>query len=138
MDQALVLINSLHLQSMVALRKWWDEHKDTNYLFARESQRVRARRTFVVYFGHGAGQRIIESRRSVIEEAGSGTELVLVDRKARVDDWVSENMEVGAGRASKRKYDGIASGAGDRAGRSANTGERQMTQGRGLPAGAGR
>ena len=137
-EQAVVLINSLHLQAMVALRKWWNESKDTEYLFHREAARVRARRTFVVYFGHGAGQRIIESRRSVIEEMSSGTDLVLVDRKSRVDEWVEENMEYGKGRASKRKFDGKASGAGDRAGRNAHTGERSMTQGRGLPAGAGR
>lgn len=133
-DQAVILIRSLHVQALLAMKAWWTEARNTTHLLDTASEQTRARGIFLQSFGTGAGNRIRENRRTVVEEAGTGTELVLLDRKALVDEYVN-NMNVRAGRASRRRWDSSASAAGARAGREANTGERSMTMGRGLPAG---
>jgi hypothetical protein len=133
-DQAEALIRSLQIQAMVALKAWWADERDARANHSNGDQQL-ARKQFIVGFGSGAGARITENRNQVISESGSGTELVLVDRASAVDDWIAGNMRVGQGRSGSRRWDSSAQNAGNRAGRSANTGERQMTQGRGLPAG---
>lgn len=132
--QAEVLIRSLHVQALLAMKSWWAEARDTTHRYHSTGDQGRARAIFIQSFGHGARARLEENRRSVIEEAGTGTELVLVDRKSKVDDYV-DGMGIGKARGGKRRWDSTASGAGNAAGRRANTGERSMTQGRGLPAG---
>jgi len=136
--QADILIRSLQVQALLAVKEWWYSVRDTDaYRYHDQADKVRARHTFVVAFGVGASERIAANRATVIEESGSGTDLVLLDRKSQVDAYVDAIPTV-AGRASRRRYDGHAASAGTRAGREANTGERSMTMGRGLPAGATR
>lgn len=133
-EQAELLIRSLHVQALLAVKQWW-AGASGDYSWRPESDKVRARHTFVSAFGSGAAARIRENRKQVIEEASSGTDLVLVDRGNAVDQWIEENMNVGKGRSKGRQRDYSASVAGNHAGRNAATGERSMTQGRGLPAG---
>lgn len=132
--QAEVLIRSLHVQALLAMKAWWQVARDTTHLYRTPSEQARARAIFIQSFGHGVRARIEENRQHVIEEAGTGTELVLVDRKSKVDEYV-DGMDIRKGRASRRQWDSSASAAGNVAGRHANTGERSMTMGRGLPAG---
>lgn len=135
-SQAEVLIRSLQVQALLAVKDWWYGVRDTHrYAYSAESDKVRARHTFVVAFGQGAAERIEANRSQVVEEAGTGTELVLVNRQSKVDDFV-DGMNLKSTR-SRRKYDSTAYVHGTAAGRQANTGERSMTQGRGLPAGRG-
>ncbi|QBI98089.1 hypothetical protein SEA_FIREMAN_5 [Microbacterium phage Fireman] len=134
-EQAYILIQSLQVQALLAVKEWWYSVRDTaRYQYHQQADKVRARHTFVVAFGVGAGERIRANRATVIEETGSGTELVLVDRRHKVDEFV-DSMATGAARRSRRRFDGHAASAGTNAGRQANTGERSMTMGRGLPAG---
>lgn len=133
--QAETLIRSLQVQALLALKSWWYGVRDDRpYTYYRESEKRQARREFVRFFGYGAGGRIRDNRATVIEEVGSGTELVLVERGKKVDDYVdAKNLRPNRDKGYRNGYGGAAPGAA--AGREANTGERSMTQGRGLPAG---
>lgn len=134
--QAEVLVRSLQVQAIVALKAWWYVARYTpQYEYMRENLKKHARRQFVRAFGQGAGARITENRATAIEEAGNGTDLVLVERGSKVDEFV-DGMTLRKNRdKGHRHWDSGAQTAGNVAGRNANTGERSMTQGRGLPAG---
>lgn len=136
-EQAVVLINSLHVQALIAVKDWWYSVRYGEYAYQSQAVKVRARHTFVVAFGQGAAARIEANRAKAVQEAGSGTELVLRDRKSLVDEYV-DGMDLRKGRGGGRRLDSRAFQAGHEKGMTANTGERSMTQGRGLPAGAGR
>lgn len=128
--QAHTLTASLQVQAMVAMRAWWSAHREA-YAECSEGDRRRARSGFVRGFGVGASTRIRESRRAIIEDAGSGTELVLASRRDRVDAAVDEMRT-----RKSRPRQGAEAGAfvtGHRRGRDAHTGERAATGGRGLP-----
>lgn len=128
--QALALIRSLEVQAMVAMRAWWHEHAH-EYRFGSDWDRRKARDHFIRGFGHGAHHRIAANRLQVVEEAGNGTDLVLVSRRQRVDEHV-EGMGLGKARESQTKWDARAQAFGNLAGREAMTGEKDLTQGRAL------
>jgi len=131
-EQAKVLISSLLVQSAVATRAWWKDNKAT-YSAASTYDQEAARRSFVKGFGTGAGARIQESRKVVVQEAGTGTEMVLVSRAAKVQEHF-DGLSVGRNRRRGGKGDSRATGQGYSAGQNASTGERAMTQGRGISA----
>lgn len=126
-EQAVVLISSLQVQAMVAMRDWWKQHRH-QYASAPESGRRRARSGFVRGFGAGARRRITANRLTLIEEAGSGAELVLVNRRDRIDE------HIGTTRKARKRADADTAGYvnGYRAGQEANTGERALTGGKAL------
>jgi hypothetical protein len=127
--QAQVLTASLQLQAMVAMRAWWAAEREL-YHRHTESERRRARSGFIRGFGVGATARIRESRRVIVEEAGTGTELLLLSRRTRVDAFVEG---IATRRARTRQgADAFAYTRGHRSGREANTGEKSVTQGRAL------
>jgi len=130
--QAETLIRSLQVQALIAMRAWWhlNAHR---YRYGSDWDRRKARDHFIRGFGHGAHRRISANRRQTIEEAGTGTELVLVDRQAKVDAFV-DDMNLRKGREGQVKWDGFAQAHGNLAGREANTGEKNLTQGRALEA----
>ena len=121
--QAKLLIESLQVQAAVAVRAYWKLSKD---LYVGESSYVqeKARRSFVAGFGDGAGARIRDSRNKIVSEIATGTALVLVNRKDRVDAYMGEkNLRSSRG----RNIHGDASGAGFQAGQQANTGEKSVS-----------
>jgi len=131
-EQAKVLITSLQVQSAVAVRAWWKGQKDI-YTHRTSYDQEKARRSFVHGFGTGAGARISASRQQAVQEASSGTELVLVSREAKVQTYLAgKTTRV----ARQRKATGRDSAAtsGYAAGQKANTGDKAMTQGRGISA----
>jgi hypothetical protein len=133
--QAKILIESLQIQATVAVRDWWKAHKD-EYAFLPPYDQEKQRRSFVHGFGSGAGTRIRTNRQEAVSEAKVGTELVLVDRKAKVESWVQDqyagNLRNSRGRNATGS--GRAAHHGFEAGKQANTGERGVTQGRGISA----
>lgn len=132
--QAEVLIRSLELQSTVAMRAWWAGRR-ADYRFASDGGKAQARIGFLRGFAVGVGQRISANRLQEVGEAGTGTDLVLVSRRSRVDEYV-DGLGVPNAAADRRKaLDVAAAVAGARAGREANTGEREVTMGRALTMG---
>lgn len=131
-EQAETLIKSLQIQSMVAVREWWKGEKP-EYAFETSYNQEAARRAFVRGFGNGAGKRIADSKQHIVQEAGKGTELVLVNRDIAVQDYF-DSIPQHASQNRRRKTSQEAQAHGYVAGKNANTGERAMTQGRGLTA----
>ncbi|MDI6943207.1 DUF2786 domain-containing protein [Microbacterium barkeri] len=129
-QQARVLIASLRVQALVAMRAWWLIER-ASYDWCADSDRRRARSGFVRGFGAGAAARIAENRRAIIEEAGSGTDLVLASRRSRVDAHV-DALSPRRGRR-RQGADAGAFASGHRSGRQANTGEAAIGARRGLP-----
>jgi hypothetical protein len=133
--QAKLLIESLQIQSTVAVRDWWKQNKDL-YAGLSSYDQEKQRRSFVHGFGTGAGKRIRENRQQAVQEASTGTELVLVSRRDKVDAWVADQYS-GNLRNSRGRHatgSGTAARHGFEAGQRANTGEKAMTQGRGISA----
>ena len=131
-NQARVLIQSLQVQAVVATRAWWKINKG-DFSLASSYDQEAARRSFVRGFGNGAGTRIKENRQQVVQEAGTGTELVLVSREAKVQAHY-DNLQKGKSRSRGGKRDWTAAGQGYKAGQNANTGEKAVSQGRGISA----
>lgn len=130
--QAEILINSLQVQAMVAMRAWWAERR-WSYEGVSSYNQEKARRTFVHGFGTGAGVRIRGSRQQAVQEAGSGTELVLVGRQAKVNEYMAGKSTRKA-RVRNATASGSAHGHGIMAGMQANTGDKAVSQGRGISA----
>lgn len=119
-EQVQSLILSLQIQGVVALRSWWKEHK-ADYTGVRSYEQWEARSSFVEGFGQGAARRMRESRVEAVQEAGTGTELVLVERGSLVKAHM-DTIQTRKARASKSHYDGTANRAGRTAGENANLG----------------
>jgi hypothetical protein len=116
------LVSSLLAQSRSQALHWWKTEGKQSYFSPNDNDAYLARREFIFAFASGVRARLKETRNRVVEEAGTGTELVLVDRASRVESWVDENMKVGKGRASHRNHGGYAAArAGEAAGRDAVT-----------------
>lgn len=121
-EQVQTLILSLQIQGVVALREWWKANKDEyKARGVRSYEQWEARSSFVEGFGQGAARRMRESRVVAVQEAGTGTELVLADRGSLVKAHM-DAMKTRKGRASKSHYDGTANRAGRTAGENANLG----------------
>lgn len=128
-NQAQVLIASLEVQAMIAMRTWWGAVR-ARYSQHTEAQKRRARSGFIRGFALGARTRIEANRRTIIEEAGTGTELVLASRLDRVKEHVGEHKNA----RPRKEADAGGYLNGYAAGKQANTGERTLTQGKALTA----
>lgn len=126
-QQARTLTASLEVQAMVAMRAWWAHQRDA-YAWFTENDKRRARSGFIRGFAAGAAGRIRESRRAIVDEAGSGTELVLASRRERVHEAVNR-MTTRRGRA-RQGADAGAFMHGHRSGRQAQTGAPAEVRGR--------
>jgi len=114
-----VLIASLQMQALNAMATWWSREGRYNYYnrFATttdQHQQLMHKRSFLQGFYATVAARLRDLRTVVVAEQTAGTELVLVGRKAKVDEWVAGNMRTGAGRSR-----GLAGGAGRAAGAAA-------------------
>lgn len=121
-----MLIESLQAQCQVATRAWWKTAK-AEYVGAPSYDQEAARRSFASGFGIGAGTRIKDNRLQVVQESGTGTELVLVSRDSKVQEHF-DGIAKGRSRARGGKGSHIARGHGIVAGQNANTGERSVGQ----------
>jgi hypothetical protein len=121
-ERVRILAESLTLQCTMAL----------GVTFANESLRTywsgtdkfNWKRSFIRGFDDGASRKLRDSRKTVIADAAPGTDLVLVDRAAKVTNWIDENMRIGVGRARRYVSDGAVIGRS--AGRNANIGGSQL------------
>lgn len=124
--RAKMLIESLQAQCQVAVRAWWRTAKG-QYAGAPSYDQEAARRSFASGFGIGAGTRIRDNRLQVVEESGSGTELVLVSRDAKVQQHF-DTIAKGTSRSRAGKGSWEARGHGIVAGQNANTGDKSVGQ----------
>lgn len=117
-----MMIESLELQSAVALKEWWMEQ----YIADKTGmQKFVMRRQFMISFGHGAGMRIKEEKRVIVEEV-AGAALVLRSDALAAEAHARQQHSVGRGRTSRMSGSYDASAAGRAAGRRANVGTTQL------------
>lgn len=116
---AVSLMTSLRVQAKVAVDAF---AKTTFRSYMTASEKYKARRSFIQGFHSGAADRIRKERATVVEEAGTGTALVLVDRAKQVDAYYA-GLGLRASR-SRRESDWSGRSAGYAAGQNANTGGR--------------
>lgn len=126
-ERAEMLLNSLELQALSAMKTWWKSAPERHWLTSMES--FKARRQFIISFGYEVGRRLQALRTEVVAEAQAGTALVLSDRKERVDEWMHSQHNV---RKSRSRLHGSYAGRdeGRLAGRQANLGEKGVRGGR--------
>lgn len=123
-DRAILLMSSLEIQAMVAMRNWWKASKH-DYVSASEAQKQRVRRQFIISFGKGAADRI-RSERTEVEAQVAGSALVLLDEVAAAKAKIAEehgHMRRGRGIRGGGAH---AAQAGRAAGRRANVGTTQV------------
>lgn len=122
------LWTSLKTQAQPAAVAWWRSEGKPAQPWASDNDAYLARREFIFGFARGAGSRLRETRNRVVHEAGSGAELVLVDRSKAVSSWIDANMTFGKGRSTSRRSGGYdARSAGTEAGRKA-VGNRSISK----------
>ncbi|AXH70609.1 hypothetical protein SEA_ANDROMEDAS_56 [Microbacterium phage Andromedas] len=130
--QAITLIQSLQVQSAVAVRAWWKANKE-EHAWKSSYDQEKVRRSFVHGFGTGAGSRIRATRATVVEESSKGTDLVLASRDTKVQEHF-DSLATRKGRARTATGRDGAAADGYRAGQNANTGGQAVGQGRGIGA----
>lgn len=129
--QAKLLIQSIQVQALVALRSWWNEVKHDFDDFSNNG-RGQQRESFIVGYGRGVFERIQSSVIQVDQESEPGSALVLANRSARVRSWLADNVQLRAGR--NLRVQAGAYGHGVEQGRLADVGGPGLTRGRGLTA----
>lgn len=86
------------------------------------------KRSFLSGYALAVGLKLQAVRKQTVTEAEAvtpGTELVLIDRTAKVDSWIDRNMKLGKDRGRRVDYNGAAEGM--LAGRSADIGGTKVT-----------
>lgn len=124
--RAVTLYESLVLQALSA-REVWAKEGHLDGLTA--NQKFLSKREFLVGFGSGVQTRLTATRKAAEGEVkGTSTELVLVDRSAKVEEWMGEHYpKLGNGKAMRGGVTGLA--AGHAAGKAANMGGTQVGTG---------
>lgn len=133
-ERATLLYTSLQLQALTSMQQWWKGQQLTDpHLVAIMTgmEKYIARRSFVQGFASTATDKLRDQQlKTVRETPGTGTDLVLRDRKTNVDAYVDSKYNLHQGRASKIKHNIDGSRAGKNAGRNADTGAGRVGGGR--------
>lgn len=121
-DRFVQLFDSIQAQATRAMNAWWKNYQKDSW---DNTSDWMIRRQFLLSFGKVVGSRLWAERRTIVTET-VGSELVLVDQKAAVDRYVSEQFpRLQAGRASRMGSGGHAAReAGRAAGNRASLGAR--------------
>lgn len=123
------LFDSLRLQAMTFMGQWWRESGRTETGWAQTKEK----RAYLMGWTQTASGRAKTMHEKVVSEAkasGTGTEVVLASRKARVDQWVDQNLSLTQARGRGQAQGGWASrAAGAADGARANVGGRGVGNG---------
>lgn len=122
--RAMTLFDSLTIQALQARDVWWAETKSERVGFSA-NDRFLARRQFLISFGQAVGARLTATRKAAEGEVAASTELVLVGRSQRVEDYVNETYSK-LGKAPQMNGGRSGHVAGAAAGRKANLGGTQV------------
>lgn len=114
---ARLIIGSLTIQLNTAATR---EMRD--YPVRAAATRYKYKRSFIVGFGARVAERIIDVRTRVVAESSPGTDLVLVDRRVKVERWVADAVGPLGKTRSARAYGVGGHAAGETAGSQADIG----------------
>lgn len=112
---------SLILQCRLTTASWYAERLQPWW---NGTDKFNAKRSCIRGFADGVRTRLADIKRGVIADATPGTELVLVDRKSRIDRFVADEMNTGVTR--KRTYMPSGFDAGRHAGLRADVGGAKL------------
>lgn len=130
-DDAMVLLTSIGMQSSDALKSWWAVNRRW---YGHPRERFHARREFLISFGKGVQERLKIQRETVMSEAEAaepGTALAVVDRTARLDAHMSSQYpELRKSKSARVAGDRHAQVAGREAGRQARVNTTEVGAGR--------
>lgn len=104
-SRAVQLIDSLAAQAVRDMWLWWRGIHDIP-----SSSGVKARQSFLIGFGHEAGDRLHQAEADTVAELGSRTDLVLADRSREVDAHVAQ-YRLARGRRVTASREGLLAGA---------------------------
>lgn len=119
---------SLVNQAILALATWV-KSPQTKHIeqYMRGSQRFNNRRSYLAGFATTVATRVANLYKDEVEIANTGTpgtDLVLVDRAAQVENWMRSTMKVGSARP--RRYIHGGASAGRVAGHKADIGQARV------------
>lgn len=92
-DKFEALLTSMTLQLAEAwklYRKSFDYEQTYDWLNGTDMYRFKTRRSFMIGYGLGFANRVEAGRNTAVSTAGTGAELVLVDRAARVQSHLEQ------------------------------------------------
>lgn len=122
---AVPLLESLAVQSALAMRAWW--RSDPRHRLIQRWDAHLARCAFAQEFGRGAATRLATGRQAAIAQTGAGTALVVASRDAAVQDWVEQHVQVRS-TTDRRSFSGYGRAPGYAAGlRSSGSAQRAVT-----------
>lgn len=132
-ERAALLYTSLQLQGLTSMQAWWRGQQGSDpHLIATMSnmEKYIARRSFVEGFASTSTDKLRRQFVKTVSEAGTGTDLVLRNRKTDAEQWIADNVSTRTTRAGRSKRDINGASAGREAGRNADTGAGRLGQGR--------
>jgi hypothetical protein len=100
---------------------WWKDYELRDML--DRGPAYRAKRQFIISFGHGAAQKIRLAQRRAAKGASEAAALVLYDRKQEIDKYVEQRFSLTKERSRLKGGAVDAEQAGYDAGQRANTGD---------------
>lgn len=113
-DMMTYVIPSLQEQAMTSMRAWWKHEREINYYYS-ESDRRKARESYLLSFFTGVAEQIEESKREV--SVSGSMEIALRDKTSRAEEYASQEISWKQGRRSRGRDYRI--NAGVEAGRNA-------------------
>ena len=128
-DRALQLGASLLAQAMNGVASWWNLNKWRYGMADGCTSRddLIARRSYITGFFNGVASRLRKLQEEAVVEAGTGTEMVLVSRLAKVDAQVTKwYPRMTKGRATNRRTDYGARESGYSEGQRADIGQNRV------------
>ena len=114
LDMMSYVLPSLQEQAMTAMRTWWKREREDNYYYS-ESDRRKARESYLLSFFMGVAEQVEESKREA--SAGTSMEIALRDKTSRAKDYASEETQWRSARNTRSRDYRI--NAGVEAGRNA-------------------
>ncbi len=105
-SRAVQLINSLATQASRDMWLWW---RGGGHAIPA-SAGAKARQSFLLGFGHEAGERLRQAAVDTVAELGQGTDLVLADRSREVDAHIAQ-YRIARGRRMTASREGLVAGA---------------------------
>jgi hypothetical protein len=132
-ERAVRIAQSLRAQATTAVAHWERTDPEIRMLKLVDGRKVPAlRRHFIMAFASEAANRIAENRKEQVNEVkGTGTDLVLADRKTAVDRYVADHHPK-LGKARAPRVSEYADAAGRKAARDADIGSDALAGRRAL------
>jgi hypothetical protein len=111
-EQAELLITSVMLQAISAMKVWWKQSRDV-FRWRTDSEKSLLRRSYIEGYFAGAAREIRNARQVVVSESSESAALALRSRADELNEWAAENVSAGSARAHATAHAGYSRGVSD-------------------------